>query len=338
MVGAILMAQAGVSAVFETEGGLVDPMGLPFHYESISAVRGQRPIGFRYSNYIVNIIASYKGHEIIACGEAESRELAEAKAFSELIERSMLILHGAETSNGWAAYPSEDGAKTNAILELVERDAVLAHWYSSTPFREIDTGSFPDEIKQWTELELARSEFPILRILVSTLGFGPSVTCLLLNDKGYGVVAHGCRLGLLESVSAAIAEACRAAHSTLRREYWKDSLKLANREPGFVNSGTHAVYHTYHEAYPAWMFGEKLNWNEAQKNWSARMQNLLSKFDEFSFTRVLESPLCVGFAEHPKAFALHWRQISRDEIVHSKAWTRLNLKPEAINADPHIVS
>lgn len=331
--------QAHSSAtVFENEWEPLRRLSIPFHYDSLTAEVGKRPVGFHFSDHIVNIVASFKGHKIVACGESHSREIAEAKAVSELIERSALILHGAETSNGWAAHPIYDVAKTNAILELVERDAVLAHWYSSTSFCEIESSSLPEEIQRWSKNELARSEFPHLRILLSTQGLGPSVTCLLVNDKGYGVVAHGSRESLSASITSAIAEACRAAHSTLRREYWNDSLKLKSRQPDFVDPGTHAVYYAYHEAFPTWIFGPKLIWSEAQDSWSTRMQDLFSRLDEFTFTTVLRSPLYVGFAEHPKAFALHWRTTSTEEIARTEAWIRLNLKPEAINANPHIVS
>lgn len=332
-----MQAHAGAT-VFENDGEPLSRLSLPFQYDSLNAELGKRPIGFRFSDHIVNIVASFKGQKIIACGESGSREIAEAKAVSELIERSALILHGFETSNGWAAHPTEEGARTNAILERVERDSVLAHWYSSTPFYEIESSSLPDEIQSWSKNELAQSEFPILRVLLSTQGLGPSVTCLLMNAKGFGVVAHGCRETLLDSMSSALTEACRAAHSTLRHEYWNDSLKLKNRQPGRVDPGTHAVYYAYHEAFPGWMFGPRLSWNDAQDNWSLRMQDLFPKFSEFTFTTVLRSPLYVGFAKHPKVFTLHWRTASPEEIARTEAWGRLNLKPEAINANPHIVS
>lgn len=332
-----MQAHAGAT-VFENDGEPLSRLSLPFQYDSLSVELGKRPIGFRFSDHIVNIVASFKGQQIIACGESGSREIAEAKAVSELIERSALILHGAETSNGWAAHPTEDGARTNAILELVERDAVLAHWYSSTPFFEIEWASLPEAIQSWSKNELARSEFPILRVLLSTEGLGPSVTCLLVKANGFGVAAHGCRESLSASITSAIAEACRAAHSTLRREYWNDSLKLKNRQPGRVDPGTHSVYYAYHEAFAGWMIGTKLNWAAAQDNWSLRMQDLFPKFSEFTFTTVLRSPLYVGFAKHPKVFTLHWRTTSPGEIARTEAWSRLNLKPEAINANPHIVS
>jgi hypothetical protein len=332
------MRLRSVGKSFEGEELEINSLAIHFEFESIRAENGKRPIGFRFSEYILNIFAQFKGHPVVACGEANTSESAEAKAFSELIERSSLILHGAETSNGWAAHPVQDTAKINAILELVERDAVLAQWYTSTPFLEITLDSLPKHIQSWSHGELSLSEFPILRVLLSTRGLGPSVTCLLVNSDGFGVSAHSCRQSLIASIDSAIAEACRAAHATLRRDHWKDSLKLKNRLPGFVDPGTHSVYYAYQESFPKWLFGKKLNWEQALDVWADQMQKLHSSTSEFEFTEVLSTPVYVGFAKHPMAFNLHWRTTSPEDVGASKSWARLNLKPETINIEPHIVS
>jgi ribosomal protein S12 methylthiotransferase accessory factor YcaO len=78
----------------------------------------------------------------------------------------------ATTSNGWAAHPSEAQAKLNAIFELVERDAVLAQWYSKTPFLRLTSAEFPENLQRWASTELAISEYPELIVLFSTEGLG----------------------------------------------------------------------------------------------------------------------------------------------------------------------
>jgi hypothetical protein len=311
---------------------------LPFSYELLQSETGRRPVGFRFSQHIVNIKARIKGQELIVCGEADCREVAEAKAFSELIERSALLDYGADTSNGWAAHPNKTLAKSNAILELVERDAVLLQWYSSTPFLEIQADSLPEKIRKWASEELSRSEFPDLRILLSTQGLGPSITCLLMNKDGFGVSAHATRFTLVDSIDSAIAEACRAAHSTLRREYWKDSIKLRDGLPGMVDPGTHAVYYAYHEKFPDWMFGQRMYGGEADRYWQAKIRSVSSNLNVFIYQSVLDSPLYVGFAKHPQAFALEWRSTDRASVARTEAAKRLNLKTETIYGKPHIVS
>ena len=317
-------------------------MELPFTYDSLQSESGRRPVGFRFSKHIINITARLVGQEIVVCGEADSREIAEAKAFSELVERSALIssaeTYNAETSNGWAAHPDKDHARLNAILELVERDAVLSQWYSSTPFFEIQVSDLPEKIRQWSKEELSRSEFPHLRVLLSTRGLGPSVTCLFMDKNGLGVSAHSTRLSLEDSIESAIAEVCRAAHGTIRREHWQDTIKLRDGMPGFVDPGTHAVYYAYHEAFPGWMFGNQLSWDEAIQQWQTQIDSVTNGLNDFIYQPVFKLPLHVGFAKHSTAFNLHWRRTVVEQVAKTKGASRLNLKTETINGKPHIVS
>jgi YcaO cyclodehydratase, ATP-ad Mg2+-binding len=313
----------------------------PFAYESIQISTGSRPIGFRFSKFITDIAAVLDGREIVVCGESFDHDNGMDKAISELIERSALLVCGpqyfAETSNGWAAHPKRDQARTNAILELVERDAVLAQWYSRTPFRQLPTDQLPSSIRDWARSELSKSEFPILKILISTQGLGPSVTCLLQNSKGLGVSAHSTRATLDDSIESAIAEACRAAHLSIRRAHWKDTLKLKDGAPGIVDPSAHALYYAYHEPFPSWMFGATERHDSASSEWCTRIKSCLES-DDFVFQSVMTTPTNVGFARHPSALTLHWQATKVNLVLQENGIKRLNLKPETINEKPHIVS
>lgn len=313
----------------------------PFSYNSLRIEEGLRPIGFRFSKHIINIIANLNGREIIACGEAETRELAKTKAISELIERSALITnsekYNTQTSNGWAAHPEKAQAKINATLELVERDAVLAQWYSSTPFLQIDSATLPIEIQNWASQELSRSEYPKLFLLLSTMGIGPSVTCILQNETGFGVSAHCTKSEIHQSVVGAITEACRAAHSSIRKEHWRSSLKLKTGASGLFDPSTHGVFYAYHEAFPEWMFGNNISWLDASAAWEARVNGVLIDTC-FEFQSVMELPIHVGFAKHVSAFELIWASTDVEKVALSEGAKRLNLKSETINGKPHIVS
>lgn len=251
---------------------------LPFHYQSIRIFQSHRPKGFRFHNHSIIIDARFKDESIISCGEDTELMVAIAKARSELIERTAIAnLPSLEwnlnttvtpfkynTSNGWAAHPQKDKAEIGAVLELLERDAVMAQWYKQSPFLELelDSGPYPIKISNWANTELIQSEFPILRILLSTEGLGTSITCLLLNNQGFGVCGHSTKLQLEDAVDNAIGEACRAAQFTLRKSFWSDSLSLReNRSDAKINPGAHGVYYAYHEAFPKWMFGNQISWN-----------------------------------------------------------------------------
>lgn len=313
----------------------------PFAYRSLRIETGFRPIGFRYSKSITEIAATIGDQEILVCGESETHDLGFDKAISELIERSALLTYGhkfgSTTSNGWAAHPDQEQARKNAILEIVERDAVLAHWYSKTPFVEVPAEELPLDVQAWVLFELKNSEFPILRLLLSTEGLGPSVTCVLMNKDGFGVSSHATKETISGSISSAIAEACRAAHASIRRSHWKDTMRLKLRENGAVDPSAHALYYAYHDRFPEWMFGKKQSYAEAKANWYSRLSKCLED-RRFSFQQVMSSPTTVGFATHPLAFELRWETINSKLVADENGFERLKIKPEAINGKPHIVS
>jgi hypothetical protein len=199
---------------------------------------------------------------------------------------------------------------------------------------KIADSQLPLDIQEWRTKELSRSEFPTLSVLISTMGLGPSVTCLLQNKNGFGVSGHATRTTLKASIDAALAEACRAAHATLRKEYWGDSLRLKQKLSGSVDPGAHSVYYAYHEPFPAWMTGEAMTWAEAARQWDAQMDGINES--DFRFQTVLETPLFVGFARHSMAFDLHWGSTDLAVVLASPAMKRLNVK--FINTETHIVS
>lgn len=314
---------------------------LPFDFSDLKIEAGCRPIGFRYSKSILNIMANFEGKQIIATGEGDSIEAASAKVFSEFVERLALLSsahkYAARNSNGWAAHPEKDQVRLNAIFELIERDAVLSQWFSSTAFLELDERHWPADIKLWAQNELANSEYPRLRILISTKGIGPSVTCLLMNKEGFGVSAHASKASLYDAICSAIAEACRPAHASIRREHWKNTLKLKSGDGDIAAPDAHAVFYAYHEPFPSWMFGEHISWELSQKLWFQNMP-LLTDDGPFKYTQVLDVPLNVGFAKHPSAFELQWGSTDAELIAKQAGSKRMALEPRKINTEVHIVS
>jgi len=329
---------------------------LPFHYQSIKILESHRPKGFRFHNHSIIIDAQFKEVSIISCGEDSELMAAIAKARSELIERTALanlpslewnlnktgIPIKCNTSNGWAAHPQKNKAEIGAVLELLERDAVMAQWYKESPFLELEIAlapePFPLKVINWANTELAQSEFPILRILLSTEGLGASITCLLLNNQGFGVCGHSTKLQLEDAVDNAIGEACRAAQFTLRKSFWRDSLSLKeNSYDAKINPGAHGVYYAYHEAFPKWMFGNQISWNLALTLWNKSISRILNTyFDEFNLITQYHAPLFVSCARHPKALVLTWGNTDQKRIEELRSNERL--KGVTINTKPHIIS
>jgi len=315
---------------------------LPYPFTECEISQGTRPDGFRFHSDIINIEAVLFGRRFLVCGEADSADLAMTKAVAELLERAALITwnrlrpENIKSSNGWAAHQTVEAAKQAAIFELLERDAVLGQWYTSTPFLEIELDHLPTSIRNWRNEELAKSEFPIMRILLSTKGIGPSVTCVLMNKDGFGVSSHATRESLELAIESAIAEACRAAHLFLRRAFWDDSLTLQLGVVAEIEPAAHSVYYAYHERLPSWMFGDVIKWKEATQRWDAALSQI--SFDEFQFQTIATDPLVIGFAEHPSAFELRWGPSSTKTILKMAASRRLSPIQTEWNLKPHIIS
>ena len=323
---------------------------LPFDYQSLNLTADSRPAGFRFCKHIVNIDAGFRNSQFLVCGEADSQEQAVTKAVAELLERTAMKNWldenpnlEIENSNGFAAHVTEGLARKAAIFERVERDAVLAQWYTATPFLLIASETLPIKLQAWCSSELAQSEFPNLKILLSTQGLGPSVTCILMNRNGFGVSGHSTRADLLQAIESAIAEACRAGHLYLRRSFWSDSLtlKFEEHKARKVKPGAHALYYAYHEPFPAWMFGGEVSWSEAENFWTERMQAFAQKaMPNFSFQVLLREPLVVGFAHSSDCFDLTWGPCDPARILSSSANKRFAspINEWSLNRQPHIVS
>lgn len=322
---------------------------LPFQYQDLNITKSTRPLGFRYSKYIISVQALIDNHNISSCGEAQTLELATTKAIAELVERTSLIMLAGKnaslpykTSNGWAAHSTEELAKENAFFERIERDAGLAQWFSQTPFLEISFSSLPQQIKSWASDELVHSEFPILKFLLTTEGLGPSVTCILMNQNGFGASGHSSGKILEDSFSSAIAEACRSAHHTLRRSFWKDTTLLKdNFQQARVQPGAHAVYYAYHEPFPAWMFGKVISMNQANQYWNDANNHCFKNFyPDFKFELRKCDPFFVAFATHPECLDIEWGATNPSRIAKLSSISRFKsyIERKVLNTKPHINS
>jgi thiazole/oxazole-forming peptide maturase SagD family component len=93
------------------------------------------------------------------------------------------------SSTGVAAHPDMQRAQLNAMLELVERDAIAVHWYGMLSPNRISEEFLPRNIRirkdEWTG---AGWEVYILDL---TLDLSPVCMVLLVNHKQYPVMSSG---------------------------------------------------------------------------------------------------------------------------------------------------
>lgn len=317
---------------------------LPFQLSDVVVAESVRPIGFRFRSYSFNIAGKINGKDILVTGEADTQDLAITKAVAEFIERCVLIESSEnqpeiKTSNGWAAHTDAESAQENAIRELVERDAVLRHWYTRTPFDVISLKSLPAYIQHWAKSELSRSEFPELKILVSHLGHGPSVSAILMNKDGYGVTGHCSKESLIDAIEGAIEESCRMAQHYLLKTYLCDTEKLKAGETTKVATGSHGVYYAHQEPLPSWIFGKNIDLQSGIKFWSLKNSDLKQCKSAFKLTMARSNPLFVFQAQYDSAIELSWGLANFDSLAN-----RLNGKMKKdlileskLNLKPHII-
>lgn len=317
---------------------------LPFQLSDVIVAESVRPIGFRFRSYSFNIAGKINGKDILVTGEADTKDLAITKSVAEFIERCVLIEFSVnqpeiKTSNGWAAHTIEIEAQENAIRELVERDAVLRHWYTRASFYVLNLNSLPEHIQQWAKSELSNSEFPELKILVSHLGYGPSVSAILMNKNGYGVAGHCSKESLIEAIEGAIEESCRMAQHYLLKTYLCDTEKLKAGETTKVATGSHGVYYAHQEPLPSWLFGKTIDLQSGTNSWSLKNTDLKKCKSAFKLTMARSNPLFVFQAQNDLTIELSWGLENFNSLtnrLNGKLDKHLILESD-INLKPHII-
>ncbi|PIQ68573.1 MAG: hypothetical protein COV91_03530 [Candidatus Taylorbacteria bacterium CG11_big_fil_rev_8_21_14_0_20_46_11] len=136
-------------------------------------------------------------------GTDKNEEYAFYKAFSELIER--IYCFGQKiNSNGVAAHIDRVQATANAKKELVERDAILCHYLTKTPFRRLEGVSLP---KKFEELSSRLKKYGITLTLGRALSAVENwhvAICHADGGEDFGIL---CGFGCDENLSCAFESA-----------------------------------------------------------------------------------------------------------------------------------
>lgn len=265
--------------------------------------RSVRPIGLRFSPFA--FITEVRAGENFAFGygESDSKLLALQKSISEGVERCVFkSLYGTEfgsqNSNGWAAHLNHKLANESALNELLERDAVLVHWLSKKEFIEVSESTWPEWLVKWTQGELSLGEvYKTLRIFISTEGFIPTVTTVLVDKHGHSVSSHAAAPTISEAVTKALIETCRIAQIAIDGEFKESSRSLI---PGDSTTHSrvfpedHAMLYAHHEKLPKWIFGKVETWSAASLKWAQHFKRFDIKAANSVYHPLVTGPLVVG--------------------------------------------
>jgi ribosomal protein S12 methylthiotransferase accessory factor len=176
------------------------------------------------------------------------------------------------TSNGYACHPSEEQAKLRALLEVVERDALLLRWYTEQGLTRIDDVAAPSNVV----LLLATVDIDLPVVVAAT--------CLPEGSLRIGSAAA-------TSFDVAVARAM----SELEGQLAGPPAIAAPADLSHVNRGygprDHVAYYTGQAGRPVlerWRTGEKATTaSELRARWPAHE-------DDASLVRSLEAVACAG--------------------------------------------
>lgn len=266
-----LKARWQASSYAETLAGaeVVLPNGAIVRPKISRLVKSVRPLGYRFSPFSFHAEISLDDEEDVfsGFGEANSELLALQKALSEAVERAMIRAlkrhSGVEaiTTNGWSAHPSEQKSKLLACRELLERDAVLSHWLTKTPMRELEHSAIPRWVARWEDKELAQApRWNRLRILLSTEGFAPMLTAVFQDADGFGVCSHASGTSFEDALRSALAETCRIAQVATEFAGGENRFPAtASFSDAEIRAADHIYNYAHFEKFPNWLFGEEVS-------------------------------------------------------------------------------
>lgn len=261
--------------------------------------RSMRGPGYRFNKFSFVVRVDSDAGPAYGHGESDVEMLAVQKGIAEAIERSAFY-HMFEhdplisTSNGWAAHLSKERAQSSARTELLERDAVLVHWFSQTPMQKVNPAGLPRRLSAWIcqELPLAPG-FNQIKIFTTSLGEVPVASVLIHDSRSYGFVSHASGHTFESCIDRAVSEACRLA------DLHEKGLLEAVSSKGVQTPDDHALYYAETENLPSWFFeGESISFGEANRAWKKKIMNG-SRITDFQFKDFQCGPLFVAQCTSP---------------------------------------
>jgi hypothetical protein len=322
------------------------PTGESIFVKTQQTRRSVRPTGLRFSKYAFITDVTAGTHVARGFGEAPTRLLALQKSIAEAVERvtyrAMKGTLNSKNSNGWAAHINSSKAFSAALDELLERDAVLVHWLCQKPMTEISPRSWPKWLTDWTQTELVQSpRFKFLRVLISTLGYLPTVTTVLCDEDDHAVLSHSIAPTLEDAVHKALAETCRIGQIAIEGTFNSSSRKLGDETTAeeLLYPEDHAVFYAVHSKLPTWIFGPSSDWQEIGSKWMKARKNFNPSILNANFNQIAAGPLAVGYCSSPKVQKLFFGHTRHAETNHLINFKRLREVGHVgpLNLMPHCV-
>ena len=288
-------------------------------------------LAFRFLKNVYVTTMSSGEYTELGYGEADFPLIAIQKSISEAVERVLYRVlkgssHGTQNTSGWAAHLNRELAKKAALQELLERDAVLAHWLCEIPFQEIRLDTCPAWIQSWAQRTLTGSPYPELRILVSHCGYIPTLSAALVAPTGAGVISHAASQTLEGALSKALSETCALARNAAAGKIAGAALRPAA--------------YGYQPKLPDWIFGQKFGWGRAVRSWKGRARSFSKDCVRSEFHEIVSAPISVGYCTSPDVQNLFFGRTQdaiKSGFINLKRLNNLSRDGES-KAYPHFVA
>jgi len=150
---------------------------------------------------------------------------------------------GPTISTGWSAHATAQAALETAVLEVIERDALVGAWWGSYPLVELDAARVQAMLgARWSRLARANLRYRWYRVITPRAAH-VTIATVDGEDREGRVFAIGsaCRTDRAASVAKATLEAVQGRHYV---RYLLATLPITSDVPG--SFAEHAVFYSRH--------------------------------------------------------------------------------------------
>ena len=263
--------------------------------------------------FIIQFFNKHNKHGMVSgLGSDFNQEQAYLKAIVEYFERLAFFNNeqqfNLKSSNGIASHKVKVLAKNSAIDELIERDAFLIHWYSNSPFVQLELNV--QQIRMNNTLIKKNLE---LKIGKTYLGLRETTACFLI-DHSTGGFALGLSSGRgsKDSEKAVLEALINYFFGNLGQSREEQLQNISNST--FSTLTNHRAYWLYKESMPTWVF---------DKSGQLSHLNQIRNHRDFECSLIEKSPFFTYLCKNDNLLSLNVGLISERNIA---LLTKMGLK------------
>lgn len=270
-------------------------------------------------------------------GWGPNKFIASVKAIAEILEREIMNRHKLPNSNGCSIHSDLKSAKSNALFELLERDAFFCHYLTKTPFDKATTTDLKVFGMSFTHLKKHLKKH---KIHIELFKMRPAIKCeaMIVYVKEIDVRSRqgfqfGCSCSEDASTATehALLEALRsiAHYSTnkpIKNFLEKDFFHKKHEKLPINTKHSHLrLSKNYHDYFKKTFFNGKSAPKKVGRNFLT-MKDIKTKKYSTQFEDLNNLPLFFVKASSPSLQELYFGDVTDEKINTKRLQTFLNVK------------